>query len=222
MGGLGSGRRGWLPVVEQGLKLDLRHLRRQGFFDSDKLMGVAGITWFDTLTGSVKGRVVCTYSLMPEKGWLRLQYTASKPGCEKCELDEFVQMLPFKQPYGGSRWYMICPATSQRCQCLYMPLGETHFRSRGAFRSGIQYYSQGQSPKYRLIHQGQNVVEKVLRAAPSSWQETELYGEFPPRPPRMRQQTYDKLLAKWESYESRSQAFIEKFCEEPNKSGLPR
>ncbi len=101
MGGLGSGRRGWLPVVEQGLKLDLRYLRRQGFFDPDKSMGVAGITWSNSQTGSVKLRVVCTYSLLPERGWLRLQYTVFGLGSQKCEVDEFVQMLPFKQPYGG-------------------------------------------------------------------------------------------------------------------------
>ena len=137
MGGFGSGRSGSLPVIENGLKLDIRRLRKQGIFQNDVARASGRLTWSYNYTDDKVAMVGYSYSSCGSDPWFRLQYTAQRHG-EPVEVDDWLELEAFSQPFGGVRWYFLCPATRKRAQCLYLPLGATRFRSRHGFSVPLQ------------------------------------------------------------------------------------
>ena len=127
MGGFGSGRKGGdLPVIEQGLKLDLRSLRRQGLFDPEGICQFISLRWTSSATGETTASAQVSYSTRPDGKWLRLQYAVTRySDGERVSVDETFRLEAFPQPFGGVRWYVICPDRQVRCQCLYLPPGAT-------------------------------------------------------------------------------------------------
>ncbi len=208
MGGYGSGRSGWLPTIEQGLKLDLRLLRLQKLFLPDENMHYTPLTWTNSYTGEQVAAAGLSYCAGPDEKWLRLSYTVTRYGEEPFKLSETFQLDAFAQPYGGHRWYIICPTMGSRCQCLYLPPGATKFRSRRGFKSRLQYYSQKVDAPSRLMETGRGIARKVLRAGPPKWREKYREWDFPPKPPWMRWKTYNKHYARWEWYEQQADAYL--------------
>ena len=67
-------------------------------------------------------------------------------------------MVPLEEyplPYGGERWYALCPFTGRRCTSLVLPPGKTQFASVKGW--GVPYGSQRECP----IHRGYRAIEKV-------------------------------------------------------------
>jgi len=58
-------------------------------------------------------------------------------------------------PYGGSRWWWICPRTGRRAFKLYLPLGGSQFWSREAY--GLDYTSQREAPRDRLFRRARKL-----------------------------------------------------------------
>src|SRR6187397_2323921 len=52
------------------------------------------------------------------------------------------------QPFGGLRWWFICPRSGRRAAKLHMPLGAYQFASRKAYR--LPYCSQRADAPERL------------------------------------------------------------------------
>ena len=154
MGGMGSGRNSGRPVIERGLKLDLRSLRRQRQFVPDGIQRWFNITWSITQTGERTGSASIEYCAGRTENWLRLRYSVTDYWGERTDVNETFQLVSFPQPYGGYRWYFICPSTNRRCQCLYRPPGATRFRSRQGFKVRLLYYSQTQDRATRLMETG--------------------------------------------------------------------
>jgi hypothetical protein len=141
--------------------------------------------------------------------WLNLKYSHAPYGSDKLrQVDDLFRLERFPQPFGGYRWYIMCPNTGSRCQCLYKPLGAAHFRSRRAFRVRLQYHSQKQDWHSRLIETSRRASLRMLKAGPSEWREKYKDWEFPPKPPRMRWRTYDREYAKWEASEQMSDVLL--------------
>jgi hypothetical protein len=126
MGSSFSGRHSGAPIIEQGLKLDIRRLRKQGLFQPGQCRQVS-ISWS---SGS-------SVRLVFEPEAMRILYNANG-----LPVNDRVSLVSFPQPFGGNRWYFICPSTGKRCQCLYMPPGASRFRSRQAFSRRLLYLSQ--------------------------------------------------------------------------------
>ena len=200
MGGFGSGRQGWLPVIEHGLKLDLRRLRKQGLFDGTSAYRSINLTWSNSHTGEKTASAGMCYSATPGNSWLALDYTITRDGVRIPVKDTF-DLERLEQPFGGYRWYVRCPQTGRRCQCLYLPPGATHFRSRQGFRCRLQYRSQHQAPFDRLLGRRDRVAAKVLRAGSPEWREKYRDWEIAPKPKGMRWATYERHFAEWERYE---------------------
>ncbi len=80
MGGSGSGRNSGRPNIDQGLKIDLRALRRRGQFLPDGNEYQIGLHWTYTYTGEKVGNVGLSYRAGSQEGWLRLTYTSSPYG----------------------------------------------------------------------------------------------------------------------------------------------
>ena len=208
MGGYGSGRSGWLPTIENGLKLDLRALRRQKLFKPDGNHRYTPLTWTNTYTRKEIATVGLTICAGSDDNWLRLNYSVTRSAEEPFEVSDTFQLDNFAQPFGGHRWYIICPTTGSRCQCLYLPRGATHFRSRLGFRCRLQYHSQQQNLPTRLMESGRGIAAKVLGAGPRAWREKYRDWNFPPKPPWMRWKTYNREFARWQSYEDRGLASL--------------
>ena len=208
MGGFGSGRSGWLPTIEEGLKLDLRSLRRQGLFRPNGALCCANLRWSYTSTGEEFANAKLSYCTGSAECWLRLEYTVTRHDGERIDVNDTFQLVRFAQPFGGFRWYIICPSTFARCQCLYLPAGATRFRSRRGFGVRLQYHSQKQSRPYRLLETGRGIAAKVLRAGPPEWRQKYTDWDFPPKPPWMRWRTYNRHFARWEWYEQQSDAHL--------------
>ena len=58
-------------------------------------------------------------------------------------------------PYGGERWYALCPRTGRRSAALVLPPGQTHFASVKGWN--VAYGSQRECP----IHRGHRAIEKA-------------------------------------------------------------
>jgi hypothetical protein len=213
MGGLGSGREGWLPTIEHGLTLDLRHLRQDGLFDGISALRSITLAWSNPRTNKQTASVAMSYSATPRDSWLKLEYTVTR-GSEHILVKDTFRLERLEQPYGGYRWYFRCPQTGRRCQCLYLPPGATHFRSRQGFRCRLQYRSQHHGPLDRLLDRRARVAAKVLRAGSPEWREKYRHQDIAPKPKWMRQSTYDRLFAEWARYDFEVEGHLAGFREQ--------
>jgi hypothetical protein len=197
MGGLGSGRCSGTNIIEYGLKLDIRRLRRHGILKpgtngwySHSWSNGASVTlvfdWSQWMTGSAS---------------LRIKYNANGDPVDDC-----ISLEHFAQPFGGYRWCFICPSTNRRCQCLYLPPGAAtpRFRSRQAWSGRLLYLSQTLTPECRYYEQARRVAMRVLREGPPEWRQEYVDWDFPPKPPHMRWKTYNRLNELAQKYEDAS------------------
>jgi hypothetical protein len=149
MGGSGSGNHGGRPTIENGLVLDLTRLIRQGLLRPGATCA-GTITWKDTRSGRETGRIGYEAHMDEERGWARLHYTTTSPWSgEKTHHDYRVALTSTPQPFGGRRWWWICPTRGYLVAKLYMPAGGGIFASRIAHR--LAYRSQRQSSRDRAL-----------------------------------------------------------------------
>jgi hypothetical protein len=141
MGGYGSGRSGGVPLIEDGLILDIDKLRRDGLIGSG-ISRSGSLRWTEIRSGREVGSINFVARINDDEGSLRLQYTTTRNATgEKIETDYEIELEAAAQPFGGHRWYFVCPATGARISKLYMPPGSTRFLSRGAYPR-LAYQSQ--------------------------------------------------------------------------------
>ena len=133
MGGYGSGRSGGRPTTESGLTLTLSKLLRGQLFRPGCAWG-GSIVWTYTSTGERVGSIGYEAHLGPDSGRVRLKYTTTRWDGEKRESDYWIQLETTPQPFGGRRWWFICPRTGRRAAKLYLPNGAFTFASRQAYR----------------------------------------------------------------------------------------
>jgi hypothetical protein len=112
---------------------------------------------------------------------------------EPHEIDDKVFLASSRPPFGGLRWWFVCPRLNCRVRKLYLPLGGRHFRSRRAYR--LPYASQCGTEIDRA-HRGQAKIKARLIGSldPDDW-------ALPPKPKRMRWRTYQRYVDKFEVYE---------------------
>ena len=83
-----------------------------------------------------------------QDGGLRLSYTVTAHGTEH-KADCWIDLVTTPQPFGGRRWWFVCPKTAKRVSKLYLPPGAVTFASRGAHR--LAYKSQRETPFARSM-----------------------------------------------------------------------
>lgn len=142
MGGWGSGRPGWRPVVEDGLALDFGFLRRLG--------GSAGTLWWSR-GGDRIASIGWRLDLAAEG--LTLNYTVD---AGRRPVEQYIHLITTRPHFGGIRYWMICPVTRKRCAKLYSYPGHNYFTSREAL--GLAYRSQREDRMDRALRRGQKVL----------------------------------------------------------------
>ena len=137
MGGWNSGRSGGRPIKEDGLTIDLALLLRKGWMRD----GVK--SWGHRLTWS-RGRdssssISYDYDLTdPDNASMTLSYRQSRSGGAWEDRKQHIRLVYTVPPFGGRRWWMICPVKGGRVGKLYLPNGGDIFAGRKAWRLGYR------------------------------------------------------------------------------------
>ena len=191
MGGYNSGNHGGRPTVEASLVLDLSKL----LSDRSIRPGCAwqgSLVWTNSDAGEQRGSIRYEAHLEDTYGRIRLLYTSTDYWTgEKRPQDYWVSLESTPQPFGGRRWWFICPKRGHRVAKLYLPTGAHTFASRRAYRLG--YRSQRESPRDRALSQ----AFKLCRRLGSE----EGIGDYIGKPKGMHQATFERAMVRIEDAE---------------------
>jgi hypothetical protein len=80
--------------------------------------------------------------------------------------DYWIQLETTPQPFGGRRWWFICPRTGVRAAKLYLPNGAFTFASRQTYR--LVYHSQREAPHDRALRRAFKLRANSERKAASA------------------------------------------------------
>src|SRR5271166_1862906 len=133
MGDRRSGRSAGRATTEDGLALSLPKLLRIQLFRPGSVSG-GSLVWTNTTTGEQVGSIGYEAHLDHESGRVRLSYTTTRWDGERRKFDYWIGLTTTPQPFGGRRWWFICPRTGRRAAKLYLPAGALIFASRQAYR----------------------------------------------------------------------------------------
>jgi hypothetical protein len=149
MGGYRSGRSGGRPTVESSLTLDLQRLFKTGWLKAGaRTSGLLKWTWVST--GEETASIGFESDLGEEIGYVQLRWTSTNQRSgEKHRRENRIALTTSPQPFGGRRWFFVCPRTSENVTKLHLPSGADTFASRKAYRLG--YRSQRESPRDRSL-----------------------------------------------------------------------
>jgi hypothetical protein len=85
----------------------------------------------------------------PWNDWVRLKYEMTDYWTgEPLAIDDKIFLATSRPPFGGLRWWFVCPYLNRRVRKLYLPLGGRHFWSRRAYE--LAYASQRET-KYNNL-----------------------------------------------------------------------
>lgn len=179
--------------LQDGLKLDLNYLFRQGWLRGGSKSGPFSIEWNNSYWGTVA------------RGKLFSDLCAEWRGTVTIELNGLVQTVPMRSSprhYGGQQWFFVCPSTGRSASVLWLPPGARRFCSRQAWGRQVAYRSQFLDATDRA-HLGQAKIKARLIADlnPDEW-------DLPPKPKRMRWITYQRQEEKFDRYEASLNAGI--------------
>ena len=192
MGGFGSGRYGGRVCVENAIRLNV-----------DKLLSRCGIR----RGGHVRGTYEFDFSDQdlridfecriddPGHSWLRLRYQIYDYWTgEPHNIDDLICLVASHPPFGGLRWWFVCPRTNRRVRMLHLPLGARRFACRRAYRL---VYSSQRGTAVDRAHRGQAKIKARLTGDcdPGEW-------DLPPKPKWMRWRTYQRYVDKYDRYEA--------------------
>ena len=197
MGGYGSGRSGGRATTENGLTLSLSELMpfRPGFVSSGSLV------WRNIRAGERIGSIGYEAHLRQESGRVRLMYTTTRWDGERRESDYWVQLETTPQPFGGRRWWFICPRTGRRATKLYLPNGAFTFASRQAYR--LAYPCQRETACCRALRRAFRLRGKLGAEGG--------IGDYVEKPKWMRWRTYNRMLEKISAAEEVVDAHTQNF-----------
>jgi hypothetical protein len=183
MGGRRSGRSAGRATTDDGLSLSLLKLLRDRLFRPGPASG-GSLVWTNTTTGERVGSIGYEARLGQDSGCVRLKYTSARWDGERRELDYLIQLVTTAQPFGGRRWWWICPRTGRRAVQLYLPNGAFTFASRQAYR--LAYRSQRETARDRALRRAFKLREKLGGDDGT--------GDYIPKPKWMRWPTFDRKL----------------------------
>lgn len=188
MGGLGSGSgQARRVTVEDSPHLDINALRRKGvLMPNSRTEGAfSWSTWYE------EERAIFSITVGSESGAMTLQISG--------EPDQHIRITSAPAPFGGRRWWLICPVRNLRVGRLYRPPGGRRFASRRAW--GLVYASTREGPYERALRQAQRLRVR-LGGDPS------LDMPPPSKPKWMRWPTYERRLDELERLEGVTEAYL--------------
>jgi len=175
--------------LEDGLKLDLNRLVRQGLARPGFTVGPNVIRWTYTYSGEEVASGFLTADMEnPSAGWMRIQLG---------QFDQTIYLQSRPRHFGGRQWYFICPGTNERVSVLWKLPGASRFYSRHMWDGGVAYGSQFQTKFDRAVSAAQRIRTNL---AGPEW--AALDGSDPPKPKWMRWRKYDRIMERADAYEA--------------------
>jgi hypothetical protein len=199
MGGYGSGRYGGAPVIEDGLVLSISALRRDGLLRSGRWSG--RLVWRMVYSGKETSNISYIADIGEETGSWRVIYTTTHADGSKTPSDYTISLISTPQPFGGRRWWFLCPFSGARVAKLYMVPGSTKFAARTAYRRRLAYRSQRAAPFDRAC-------ERAWHLRHALGDRHGALGDWIEKPKWMRWQTFEKKLARVRQAEARADALL--------------
>ena len=168
--------------LEDGLKLDLSKLLREGLGPPGRIPWPAEIRWTSNRSGEIA------------KGWITLKKEGDDRGSLRIVLGSLEQRLDLiAQPrhFGGQQWYFRCPMTGGKCSVIWLPPAADRFCSRQAWGKQVAYSTQFEAPFNRAISAREKVKARLIgNLNPRDW-------KLPPKPKWMRWDTYERLAERY-------------------------
>jgi hypothetical protein len=174
--------------LQDGLKLDLNHLSRNGFIKFGGHVGTRGIAWRNSHQGEVASGVITADMTDPSNAWFRIA------------IGGFVQQITLvsrPRHFGGHQWFLVCPVTGGLATVLWKPPGASRFCSRQAWGRQVAYRSQFQDAATRAQFGKERIKARLIGDLdPDEW-------DLPPKPKWMRWKTYNRYIERFDDYEER-------------------
>jgi hypothetical protein len=149
MGGYGSGRSGGRPTVESALSLNLPRLFKTGWLKPGAWTS-GTLRWSILSTGEETASMGFEARLGEQEGYVRLHWTSTNWWSgEKRQCENRIALTTSSQPFGGRRWWFVCPCTGQLAARLHLPSGAYTFACRKAY--WLAYRSQREAPRDRAL-----------------------------------------------------------------------
>ena len=149
MGGYGSGRSGGRPTVESGLSLNLSRLFKTGWLKPGAWTS-GTLRWSIVGTGEETASMGFKSRLGEEEGYIRLHWTSTNRWSgEKRQCETRITLTTSSQPFGGRRWWFVCPRTGRLAARLHLPSGAYAFACRNAYR--LAYRCQRETDRDRAL-----------------------------------------------------------------------
>lgn len=149
MGGYGSGRRSNRWTTDDCLRINLSTLKQLGMLQRH-CMDRRERVW------SNYGQAIAKLTLVTDVHCLepspRLTITGYAFGKA---INCVIQLEEYALPYGGERYYALCPRTGRRSTALVLPPGRVQFASVNGWN--VAYGSQRECP----IHRGHRAIYKA-------------------------------------------------------------
>jgi hypothetical protein len=157
---MGSGRRGGRPTTAGSFSFEVNHVLRGARALPGRQKPAGLITW------------TCAFLDRPQRLAYELERVDERHQAAHCTFagtdyhsgEELI--FRFKAtlqgtpaPYGGLRWWFVCPSSRKNVGKLYMPIGGRQFASREAWR--LAYPSQGETTAARISRRAIKLRRKL-------------------------------------------------------------
>ena len=148
MGGYGSGRRSDRWTTDDCVRINLSKLKQLGMLQRH-CMSRHEQVW------SQYGQAIAKLVLVTDVHCLKSSPCLTIKGYAFGKaIDGVIQLDEYALPYGGERWYELCPRTGRRSAVLVLPPGEVQFASVSGWN--VAYSSERECP----IHWAYRAIEK--------------------------------------------------------------
>jgi len=168
--------------------------RRASRVRSDGSWSYSGITSRGTVNGEEVWSLSASIEVRGSSGSLRFAYQSR--GASHAPVVE-LEAEPMR--FGGARWWARCPVCSRRCAGLFV--SGPRVACRRCF--GLAYTSTRETEEWRA----HRLVDRYAKRLEPDGDRRSPYSAvdlFPPKPPRMRWATYDRILARVEPAQHRA------------------
>ena len=173
--------------LEQGLKLDLVQLARCGFIQFGGNVGPRSIQWNEWMSGELIASGVITADMSgSDFGWLQI----NMDNFQQC-----VELILMPRHFGGGQWYFVCSELNRPASVLWRPPGALFFRCRQYWGRRAAYLCQFGNPIDRAHIGRAKLKAKLCSPDLDDWR-------IPPKPPKMRWATYDRLIEQYLKYDA--------------------
>ena len=133
--------------------------------------------------------------LIAQHDGVRLRYQTKDRHGSSVDVNELVPFAYTPTKFGGRRQWLRCLKCGRGCRKIY---GGRYFRCRLCYR--LRYASQSEKADQRTSDR----ARKIANGLHDKWGgATEDEYDFPPKPPRMRWATYNRLEAQYDDLENR-------------------